>query len=126
MIRDVTDLRVYTRALNALRLVYQLAKLIPNSHFKLRKQLTSAAESIAPLIAEGFAKRRSYKEFMRFLEMALGSSDEVITHARQTKILSEIVRSINPNLCDQVIKEYKIISKQVNTLRKKWVDNTKI
>ena len=122
MIYDVTDLDVYNRALSALNLVYQLEKQIPNSHFKLRNQLTSAAEGIPAHIAEGFAKRRSIKEWQRYLDIAMGSSDETITQARSIKILADHVPRISKELCNKVIDEYKIISKQLNRLKNNWID----
>lgn len=122
MIKDVSELDVYQRALKALHLIYQLAKQIPPSHVKLRNQLTSAAESIPANLAEGFAKRKSAQEFKRFLHIALGSSDEVITHARTAHILSQYHHTLNPNLIDKVEFTYKIISKQINTLHKNWID----
>lgn len=125
MIYDVTDLDVYNRALKALNLVYRLEKQIPKSHYKLSIQLTSAAEGIPAHIAEGFAKRRFIKEFMRFLEIGMGSSDETITQTRAIRILPEHVKGVDQNLCDEVITEYKIISKQLNNLRNNWVDYNK-
>ena len=125
MIYDVTDLDVYNRALKALNLIYLLEKQIPNSHYKLSQQITSAGEGVPVHIAEGFAKRRSAKEWKRFLEIAMGSSDEVITQARAVKILADHVPRIDKNLCDRVIAEYKIISKQLNKLRNNWVDYSK-
>lgn len=62
-IYDVTDLKVYNRALDTLKLIYRLIHRVPNSHYKLRNQIIASAESIPPLIAEGFAKRSSEKEF---------------------------------------------------------------
>lgn len=125
MIYDVTDLDVYNRAIKALDLVYQLEKQIPNSHFKLAIQITSAAEGIPAHIAEGFAKRRSDKEWKRFLEIAMGSSDETITQARSIQVLARHIPRISNSLCEQVIAEYKIISKQINKLRNNWVDYNK-
>ncbi len=122
MIYDVTDLDVYNRSLSALDLVYELEKQIPRSHYKLAIQLTSAAEGIPAHIAEGFAKRRSGKEWKRYLEIGLASSDETITQARVVKILAKHVPALDAKLCDKVITEYKIISKQLNSLRNKWVD----
>lgn len=58
--------------------------------------------------------------------MAMGSSDETITHAREIFLLSETVKRIDKNLCQQVIEEYKIISKQLNSLIKNWIDYRKI
>ena len=121
MIRDVTDLEVHQRALELLDQIYTLIKVIPMSHFKLRKQISEAAESIAPLIAEGFAKKRSVKEFKRFLEMALGSSDEVVSHLRVAQILAKHYPKIPVERCNQLIIEYKIISKKLQKLIDNWV-----
>ncbi len=125
MINDVTELRVYQRALHALDLVYALAKKIPRSHDRLYKQITSAAESVPAQIAEGFGKRRSPKEFLRFLEMALGSSDEVISHCRSIEVLAKHYPQIRPLETQKIIDEYHIISKQLNVLRNKWVVHQK-
>lgn len=120
MIRDVTDLKVYVNALDNLPLVYDLASQIPESHRKLRSQLIEAAETIAALIAEGFGKKRSEKEFKRFLEMAMGSSDEVITHIREAEILARRIKTINQNLCVTLIEKFKTESKQLQQLIKNW------
>lgn len=125
VIYDVTDLDVYNRALKALHLIYKLEKQIPKSHYKLSIQLTSATEGIPAHIAEGFAKRRFVKEFMRFLEIGMGSRDETITQTRAIRILADHIKGIDKNLCDEIIAEYKIISKQLNNLRNKWVDYNK-
>ncbi|PJC81226.1 hypothetical protein CO007_05825 [Candidatus Roizmanbacteria bacterium CG_4_8_14_3_um_filter_36_10] len=120
-IYDVTDLEVYRRSLESLKLIYKISYKIPESHQRLRTQIINSAESIPPLIAEGFAKRSSVKEFKRFLNMAMGSSDETITHSREIVILSETFKRIDNNLCVQIESKYKIISKQLNSLIKKWV-----
>lgn len=122
MLYDVTDLDVYNRSLAALDKLYLLEKQIPTVRFKFRGQLTSAGESVPANIAEGFAKRKSAKEFIRFLNIAMGSSDEVITHSRSLKILGKHVRGINLELCNEVIEDYKVISKQLNKLQKNWID----
>lgn len=123
-IYDVTDLKVYQRALKALKLIYKLAKQIPLTHQRLRTQIVNSAEAVPPLIAEGFAKKDSAKEFKRFLKIALGSSDETITHSREIYLLSEMIGPIDKDLCVKVGKEYKIISKQINSLVNKWIDYT--
>lgn len=120
MIRDVTDLLVYKNALESLPLVYDLASQIPERHRKLRGQLIECGEAIPALIAEGFGKKRSEKEFKRFLEMAMGTSDELITHIQVAKILAKRVNHINQKLCDSLIDRYKIESKQIQQLIKNW------
>ncbi len=84
---DVQNLRVYAKALELLPDTYVLAQQLPRSESRLRAQLCNAARSISAQIAEGFAKKDSQAEFKRFLLIALGSSDEVVTHLRQIKIL---------------------------------------
>jgi len=121
-IYDVTDLKVYRQSLGSLRLVYKLAGQVPKTHLKLKRQIIESAESIPPLIAEGFAKKSSSSEFKRFLKMAMGSSDETITHAREIFILSQTFNKIDKSLCIKVGEEYKSISKQLNKLIQNWID----
>ena len=120
MIRDVTDLQVYKNALENLPLVYDLASQIPESHRKLKGQLIECGESIPAHIAEGFGKKRSEKEFKRFLEIAMGTSDELITHIQVAKILSQRIKTINQKLCNLLIEKYKVESKQLQQLIKNW------
>ena len=76
-------------ALENLEDLYRLTNLIPPNHRKIRYQANEAGEKIAPQVAEGFAKKKAPREFCRFLSMALGSSDEVITHVREIKIVAK-------------------------------------
>ena len=46
--------------------------------FKLRSQLLNAAQSVSSNIAEGYC-RRSIREYLQFLNIALGSSGELFT-----------------------------------------------
>lgn len=118
MIKDAEDLEVYRRAMKLLRPIYRLADLLPKNEFRMRDQLTGAAKSVPALISEGFAKRKFEKEFRRFLYMALGSSDEVITHLREIELIG--FPGIKPETCKALIKNYKIVSKQINKLIKIW------
>ena len=124
MIRDVTDLVIYKNALEFLPLIYDLASQVPDRHRKLRGQLIESAEAIAALIAEGYGKKRSEKEFKRFLEMALGSSDETVTHARMVQIVALRIKIIDQKLCEQIIECYKKESRQIQQLIKTWQSYT--
>ena len=120
MIRDVIDLQVYKNALGNLPLVYDLAIQIPESHRKLRSQIIECGESIPAHIAEGYGKKRSEKEFKRFLEIAMGTSDELITHVHVAEILAIRIVRINRKLCYVLVERYKIESKQLQQLIKNW------
>jgi four helix bundle protein len=120
MIRDVTDLEVYKMALELLEPLYRLTNLLPPDHRKIKYQANEAGEKIAPQIAEGFGKKKAPREFCRFLSMALGSSDEVITHIREIKILAKTYLRIKEENCDQLIEQYKILSRKLNRLLSSW------
>lgn len=67
-------------------------------------------------LAEGFAKKASEKEFKRYILIAIGSNDELISHIR-------IIPIILPELSEEsnhLIEEYKILSKRLNSLHKLW------
>lgn len=116
----MTDLEIYQLSLDLLDPVYKLANLVPQDHRKLKYQLIDAAEKLASIIAEGFGKKKAPREFCRFLSMALGSSDEIITHVRQLKIVGKNYQRINPLECDFLIEQYKILSRKINKLLTSW------
>ncbi len=116
MIKDVSDLEVYRESLRLLPELYNLTKKLPKSEYDLLLQVRRSGKSIASNIAEGFAKRVSSKEFKRFLKIAIGSSDEVITHFRMIVI-------VQPKLvfeAKEMAKKYKILSKKINSLHTHW------
>lgn len=116
MIRDVTDLEVYVEALRLLEKLYVLLKKVPRSEYDTVRQSKRCGKSIPANVAEGFAKRVHIKEFRRFLKIAIGSSDELITHLRMLAItVPRLSREVN-----ELAHEYKVLSKRLNTLHKNW------
>lgn len=116
MIRDVTDLDVYLLSLKLLRNLYSFLKKVPKSEYDSVRQSKRAGKSISALVAEGFAKRSSELEFKRFLKMAIGSSDEVISHLRAIVIAVPQLLSEAKEIAD----EYKVLSKRLNRLHRVW------
>ncbi|PIR99094.1 four helix bundle protein [Candidatus Collierbacteria bacterium CG10_big_fil_rev_8_21_14_0_10_44_9] len=119
MIQDVTELEVYKISLALIVALNNLINLLPKTDFEMRSQLSRAGRSIPANIAEGFAKRKSAKEFKHFLTNALGSSDELVTHFR-------VIYLEYPNLRESVTTlapQYKVLSKRINSLRSKWATN---
>lgn len=116
MIRDVFDLEVYQESLELLKELYSLLRKIPKSEYDTVIQSKRSGKSIPANIAEGFAKRTSELEFKRFLMIAIGSSDELVTHLRM------IVIAI-PNLLNEandLAGKYKTLSKRLNKLHSIW------
>ena len=84
---------------------------------KIRKPDTiTIVKSIPATIAEGWAKRSSELEFKRFLKIAIGSSDELVTHLRTIAIA--VPRLLNE--AKELAGEYKSLAKRINKLHSIW------
>ncbi|MBA2743241.1 MAG: four helix bundle protein [Chthoniobacterales bacterium] len=71
---------VWQKAMELFKLVWQAAYVEGAIDFKLRAQFADAAQSVAANIAEGYG-RRSAKEYIQYLYVALGSMGETMTRA---------------------------------------------
>ena len=117
MPRGYRDLDVYNRSLDALVRVHQIVASFPDSErFDLTAQLRRASKSIPANIAEGYAKRRSAKEFVSFLTNALGSANEIEVHAEIAHRLGYIPNEVFRELTE----EYAIIGRQLAALIASW------
>ena len=63
-------------AIDLYAFLYEKVKEIPERPYRLIAQILDAASSISANIAEGYC-RRSLKEYLNFLNIALGSAGEV-------------------------------------------------
>jgi len=102
--RGYMNLIVWQKATDSFELVWKMAFVEAKIDFKLRAQFTDAAQSIASDISEGYG-RRSVKEYIQFLYVALGSAGETMTRAiglNQTNQLS-----------DERLKEFDILHYEV-------------
>jgi four helix bundle protein len=116
-LRGYRNLEVYQRSLDALVRVHELALTLPDfEKYDLASQLRRASKSVPANIAEGYAKRRSPKEFVAFLTSAVGSANEVQVHldvgCRLSYFASEIVAPIDD--------EYDVIGRQLTQLSRSW------
>lgn len=79
MVEDYKQLRIWQQSIALAKLVYALADLLPaKERYGLRSQMTRAVVSVASNIAEG-SRRKTTKDLMNFLTMALGSLAEIET-----------------------------------------------
>ena len=73
------ELVVWQKSIELVKEIYGLVKLLPKEEtYALSDQMRRAVVSIPSNIAEGFA-RKSTKEFVNFLSIALGSNAEIET-----------------------------------------------
>ena len=72
------NLSVYEKAYKLALEMHRLSLTFPKiEQYELARQLRRATKSIAMNVVEGHAKKASQAEFVRFLAMAHGSSQEV-------------------------------------------------
>lgn len=77
MIASFRDLHVWQRAMTLIRTVYPIADSLPDcERYGLTPQLRRAITSVALNIAEG-KQRSTRKEYARFIDISLGSLNEV-------------------------------------------------
>ena len=76
--RGYMKLEVWHRGMDLFELAFRLASHV--SDFKLKSQLTDAAQSVSANIAEGYG-RRTLPEYIQFLYFAKGSLGEALTRA---------------------------------------------
>ena len=112
--RNFRELGIWKDAVALVKEVYELIKQLPESEkFGLKSQMSRCAVSIPANIAEGCAKD-SQKDFVRFLQISLGSAFELETYMIICRDLSFISEG------DEVLLTEKInqLQKRINALMK--------
>ena len=77
-IKNYKDLRFFQTAFESTIKIIKLVKILPRDYSTvvIVKQLVRASSSVGANIAEGFGRYKG-KEYRRFLQIALGSANEV-------------------------------------------------
>ena len=78
--RGYMNLIVWQKAMDLFEVAWKAAYVEAKIDFKLRAQFADAVQSIAANISEGYG-RRSVREYIQFLYIALGSAAESMTRA---------------------------------------------
>ena len=76
--RGYMKLIVWQKAMQLFELFWKIAFVESKIDFKLRSQFADAAQSVSANVSEGYG-RRSVKEYIQFLYIALGSMAETMT-----------------------------------------------
>jgi len=110
-------LEVYQRSMALLNDVQAIIQQLPREErYDLARQMRRAAKSIPANIAEGYARRTSSKEFARHLRIALGSANEMEVNIKVARQLGYV----DAERCNEVIREYVILGKQLRKLMNYW------
>jgi four helix bundle protein len=78
--RGYMNLIVWQKAMELFGLAWEIAYKESRLDFKIRSQFVDAVQSISANVSEGYG-RRSIKEYIQYLYIALGSSAESLTRA---------------------------------------------
>jgi len=117
MIKTFRDLEVYQEAYKLMLLIHQEVKKFPiYERLDLASQTRRASKSIPTNIVEGWTKRNHEKDFKRYLDIALGSTNEMQVHV-------EIARDLgywNKDFCENLLNRYKVLGCRLAKLRTNW------
>ena len=106
------DLEVWKEGIGLVKKIYALTDTFPaKERFRLIDQLCRAASSIPANIAEGSA-RKSTKDFMRFVAIALGSLAELRTHL----VIARELGYVTPGQLSGIDKESDLLGKKLQSL----------
>ena len=107
------ELQVYQRGYAAARSVYRMTASYPQEEiYGMTSQMRRASVSVALNVAEGYAKRESQQEFKRFLQMAIGSANEMSVLLDFSKDFGYI----DEEIYRKASKEYDEIGRMLNVL----------
>jgi four helix bundle protein len=108
--KNFRELKVWEKAHRIVIDVYKLTTDFPNhEQYGLVSQLRRAAVSIPANIAEGCG-RNSQKELRRFLEMALGSANEVEYLFYLSQELGYTESKVIDSMIDQIVEVKRMLT----------------
>ncbi|WP_322971951.1 four helix bundle protein [Faecalibacter sp. LW9] len=114
--QDFRKIKVWSEAHQLTLKIYEITSDFPKSEmFNLTSQLRRACTSISNNIAEG-SGRNSDKDFLRFLHIALGSTNETLYLLILSKDLKLITEVTFAELEDQVEKVKAMILAFIKTI----------
>ncbi len=117
-IKSFKDLLVYQKAYAlSLEVHYVSLRLFQFEQYELARQMRRASKSICGNIAEGYGKSKvSPLEFKRYLQLALGSAEEMQVWIDYCHDLDYITASENQSFSEG----FKEISKMLQGLHSSW------
>ncbi len=80
-------------------------------------QMRRAARAIPSLIAEGWAKRETIKNFRRFLRDSQAEANEMINHLLLAKHKGYVKKR---GYADELVERYEKLAKRITNLKNNW------
>ena len=118
--RNFRELDIWKDSILLVKEVYLLAEKLPYSEkFGLKSQISRCAVSISSNIAEGYAKDFQ-KDFVRFLQISLGSSFALEIHFVICSELSYITLEDEKMFNEKLIVLQKRINALINYSKSKY------
>jgi len=115
--KNYKELKIWEKGIEIVKLTYQLAKQFPQEEkYGIISQMTRAAVSIPANIAEG-SSRNSEKDYVRFLEIAMGSAFELQTYYEIAKEMNWTKLDDLNNADTILLEEIKMIFSFINKIR---------
>ncbi len=112
--RNFRELNVWIEARSIVKEIYLLTSKLPDSEkYGLKSQINRAAISIPSNIAED-ASKDSQKDFIRFLQISLGSAYELETQL----LLCADLEFISLSEINKIIEKIQILQKRISSLIK--------
>ena len=116
IVKTYKDLDIFKGGYKLSLHIYKLTTLYPKDElYGITSQLRRAAVSVPLNIAEGYG-RKSKDDFKRFLRISLGSTNETET----LLLLSKDLGYIESKKCEELIKQYNILGKNIYKLIENW------
>ncbi len=115
-------LEVWKRSLDLHKEVWKILKST-EVDFKLRSQLSNASQSVSSNIAEGYS-RRSIKEYIQFLYIALASLSETLTRLIGFKITDQLSEKTYQQIDELHYEVENKLLRLIESLEKKREDGT--
>jgi four helix bundle protein len=111
------ELKIWQRSIDLAEMVYKITNDFPKEEkYGLVSQLRRCAVSVPSNISEG-AGRATNKQFKYFLEVSMGSCNELQTQLELSVRFTFISKEILDKLNDEILQIYKMILVFYNSLK---------
>ncbi|MBP6285803.1 MAG: four helix bundle protein [Ferruginibacter sp.] len=116
-LHNFRELRIWQRSVDLAEMIYKTTSVFPaEEKYGLISQLRRCAVSVPSNISEG-AGRATNKQFKYFLEISMGSCNELQTQLELSFRFNFITKEILDKLNDEILQIYKMILVFYNSLK---------